>query len=124
MRSIRRRLLIWLLAGLATLLGISAYATYRQARNEINALFDYQLQQMALALRSQNLLALAIAGDGAEGPVEGDIQVQIWDRISGLIYISQRQRELPFVRQAGFSELNWQNLHWRVFSWQAGNRTV
>ncbi|MFO1431578.1 MAG: ATP-binding protein [Candidatus Competibacteraceae bacterium] len=124
MRSIRRRLLLWLLAGLASILGVSGYATYRQARGEVNVLFDYQLQQMALALRSQNLLALAIAGDGAEGPVEGDIQVQIWDRISGLIYISQRQRELPFVRPVGFSEVNWQNLRWRVFSLQAGNRTV
>ena len=74
MRSIRRRLLLWLLAGLALILGASGYTTYRQARNEINALFDYQLQQMALALRSQNLLALAIAGDGVEGPAEGDIQ--------------------------------------------------
>ena len=124
MRSIRQRLLLWLLAGLAVILGLSGYATYRQARDEVNALFDYQLQQMALALRNQNLLALAIAGDGTEGPAEGDIQVQIWDRNSGLIYISQRQRELPFVRPAGFSELNWQNMLWRVFSLQAGNRTV
>ena len=124
MRSIRQRLLLWLLAGLAVILGLSGYATYHHAQGEVNALFDYQLQQMALALRSQNLLALAIAGDGTEGPVEGDIQVQIWDRNSGLIYISQRQRELPFVRPAGFGELNWQNLLWRVFSLQAGNRTV
>lgn len=124
MSSIRRRLLVWLLAGLAVLLGLSGYATYRHARSEVNDLFDYQLQQTALALRSQNLLALAIAGEGAEGPAEGDIQVQIWDRSSGLIYISQRQHELPFVRQAGFSELNWQNTLWRVFSLPAGNRTV
>ncbi len=124
MRSIRQRLLLWLLAGLAVILGLSGYATYRHARDEVNALFDYQLQQMALALRSQNLLTLAIAGDGAEGPVEADIQVQIWDRNSGIIYISQRQRELPFVRSAGFSELNWRNRLWRVFSLQAGARTV
>ena len=124
MNSIRQRLLVWLLAGLAVILGLSGYATYRHARSEVNDLFDYQLQQTALALRSQNLLALAIAGEGAEGPAEGDIQIQIWDRSSGLIYISQRQRELPFVRQAGFSELNWRNTLWRIFSLQAGNRTV
>lgn len=81
MNSIRQRLLLWLLAGIALLLAASGYATYRQARGEINALFDYQLQQMALALRNQNLLTLAIGTD-SDG---GDLLVQIWDRGRGLL---------------------------------------
>ena len=67
MRSIRQRLLLWLLVGLALVLAVSGYATYRQARAEINALFDYQLKQTALALRNQNLLTLAMSADPGEG---------------------------------------------------------
>ena len=42
-----------------------------------------------------------------------------------MIYISHAAPARASLRApAGFSELNWQNLRWRVFSWQAGNRTV
>ncbi|MCB1822409.1 MAG: sensor histidine kinase N-terminal domain-containing protein, partial [Candidatus Competibacteraceae bacterium] len=95
MRSIRQRLLLWLLVGLALVLAVSGYATYRQARAEINALFDYQLKQTALALRNQNLLTLAMSADPSEG--ESDLLVQIWDRNRGLLYVSRSSRELPFA---------------------------
>ncbi len=121
MNSIRRRLLLWLLAGLSLVLAASGYATYRQARAETNALFDYQLQQTALALRNQNLLALAI---GAESDSGGDLLVQIWDRSRGLLYVSQRQRELPFATQAGFTDLAWRDESWRLFALHTGDRIV
>lgn len=119
MNSIRRRLLLWLLAGLSLVLAASGYATYRQARAETNALFDYQLQQTALALRNQNLLALVIGDDG-----DGDLLVQIWDRSRGLLYVSQRQRELPFATQAGFTDLLWRDERWRLFALHTGDRIV
>ncbi len=122
MRSIRQRLLLWLLVGLALVLAVSGYVTYRQARAEINTLFDYQLEQTALALRSQNLLTLAMSGDPGEG--ESDLLVQIWDRNRGLLYVSRRSRELPFSTQPGFADLLWRNEGWRLFSLYAGNRIV
>ncbi|HRD67045.1 MAG TPA: ATP-binding protein [Candidatus Competibacter sp.] len=120
MNSIRQRLLIGLLAGLSLVLAASGYATYRQARTETNALFDYHLQQTALALRNQNLLALAMGAED-EG---GDLLVQIWDRSRGLLYVSQPQRELPFATQAGFADLIWREKSWRLFALHAGDRIV
>lgn len=120
MRSIRRRLLVGLLAGLLLVLAASGYATYHQARAEINDLFDYQLQQAALALRNQNLLTLALAGEDSES----DLLIQIWDRARGLLYVSRRQQELPFATQTGFTDLQWQNERWRLFALQAGDRVV
>lgn len=120
MNSIRRRLLMWLLAGLSLVLTASGYATYRQARAETNALFDYHLQQTALALRNQNLLALAMSGDDSGG----DLLVQIWDRSRGLLYVSQRRLELPFAARAGFADLVWRDESWRLFALHAGDRIV
>lgn len=120
MSSIRRRLLVGLLAGLLLVLTASGYATYRQARVEINDLFDYQLQQAALALRNQNLLTLALAGEDSES----DLLIQIWDRARGLLYVSRRQQELPFATQTGFTDLQWRNERWRLFALQAGERVV
>ena len=121
MNSIRRRLLLWLLAGLSLVLAASGYATYRQARTETDALFDYHLRQTALALRDQNLLALAV---GAESDGDGDLSVQIWDRSRGLLYVSQRLRELPFAARPGFADLAWRDESWRLFALHAGDRIV
>lgn len=122
MTSIRQRLLLGLLVGLSLVLGIAGYATYRQARAEVNTLFDYQLQQAALALRRQNLLALAMSGETGEG--EGDLLVQIWDRGGGLLYVSRPDWELPFATQPGFADLLWRGQHWRLFALYAGDRIV
>lgn len=122
MISIRQRLLVGLVVGLSVVLGLAGYATYRQARAEIDALFDYQLQQTALALRRQNLLALAISGEAGEG--EGDLLVQIWDQGGGLLYVSRQAWELPFATEPGFADLLWRNERWRLFALYAGNRIV
>ena len=121
MNAIRQRLLLGLLAGLSLVLAASGFTAYRHARSETNALFDYQLQQTALALRDQNLLALAMGGEGDNA---GDLLVQIWDRSRGLLYVSQRARELPFSTQAGFADLDWRNQPWRLFALHAGDRIV
>ena len=46
-RSMRRELIGWLALGLVAAIVAAAVATYLRARDEANALFDYQLAQMA-----------------------------------------------------------------------------
>ncbi len=122
MKSIRRRLLLWLLIGLTVVLAVSGYVTYRQARAEINALFDYQLQQTALTLRHQNMLSLLL--DSKAGESQGDLLVQIWDRRQRLFYISRKSHQLPFADRSGFSTLNWRNESWRRFVLYLGGRVL
>ena len=74
MHSIRQRLLFGLLAGLGLVLAASGHVAYRQARTEVNALFDYQLQQTALALRNQNWLSLMFGEDDGDS----DLLLQVW----------------------------------------------
>ncbi len=120
MHSIRQRLLCGLLAGLGLVLAASGHVAYRQARTEVNALFDYQLQQTALALRNQNWLSLMFGEDDGDS----DLLLQVWDRGRGLLYVSRRSAELPFAAQPGFTDLDWRKQSWRLFALYAGERII
>ena len=68
MQSIRKTLLWWLAGGLLAAIVVATGLIYAQARQEANALFDYQMQQVAAALPSQWIdppppALAAIAGD-------------------------------------------------------------
>jgi len=123
MRSIRRQLLVTLLATitLTTLLG--ALATYRTALDEANALFDYQLRQMALSFRDQasqnaHMRDLAINDDAQ------DFSIQIWRPDGTRIYLSHPGKELPHLAPLGFATVDTGNGKWRVFGLQQGGQTI
>src|SRR5215831_17020393 len=123
MKSIRRALLLWLLLGL--LLGVAAAAagTYLRAREEANALFDYQLKEMAASLTDAPFAATPPPALGSEGG-DDTIVVQIWDRNGVQLYLSQPRRMLPQHAQLGFTTLHTDSGEWRVFSALAGGQVV
>ena len=51
-RSLRMRLLVFLLAAIVLAGAVQGVLAYRSALDEADALFDYHMQQTALALRS------------------------------------------------------------------------
>ena len=123
LRSVRARLLAWLAAGLAVVLVPTGLLSYMKAREEVDALLDYQLRETALSLKRQSVLVVAIAGEigGAE---EGEVVVQIRDDASGLAYVSRSDRHLPLLPVEGFHDLRWQGRDWRVYTLRAPGRTV
>lgn len=123
MRSIRRALLVWLLLGLLFGVAAAAVGIYLRAREEANALFDYQLREMAASLSGA---PFADAPAGLSGVDNGDdaLVVQIWDRNGVQLYLSQPQRTLPQYAQLGFTNLRTDSGEWRVFSVLAGNQVV
>jgi two-component system OmpR family sensor kinase len=123
MRSIRRQLLVWLLGGLALAVVAAAFGTYFRARDEANALFDYQLKEMAASLTDAPFAA-APAGVGALGPGSNALVVQIWDRNGVQLYLSQPHRVLPQNAQLGFTTVDTKSGAWRVFSTLADGQVV
>ena len=123
MTSIRGRLLVWLLAGLTLAIGVAGVAIYLRAQAEVDALLDYQLEQTAQSLRNQSLLTVAIGAEAIESP-GAEMVVQIWDRASGLTYVSDRARQLPLVNRRGFSDLTVDGVHWRIYAQAFGPRIV
>jgi two-component system OmpR family sensor kinase len=123
MRSIRHQLLVWLLAGLLAGVAAAAVGTYWRARDEANALFDYQLQEMVASLTDAPFAA-APAGLAGSGAGTDALVVQIWDRNGVQLYLSQPQRVLPRHAQLGFTNLHTEAGDWRVFSALADGQVV
>jgi two-component system, OmpR family, sensor kinase len=122
-RSIRRELLVWLLLGIALAVAAAAVGTYWRARDEANALFDYQLKEMAASLTDAPFAAVP-AGAGAIGTGSDAMVVQIWDRNGVQLFLSQPHRVLPQNAQLGFTTVATENGPWRVFSTLAAGQVV
>jgi len=120
-RSIRRELVGWLTLGLVVAIVAAAVATYLRARDEANALFDYQLAQMASSITGMPLTARGPLGatPGADALV-----VEIWNRDGVEVYRSQPQRRLPQQGPIGFRTVATESGEWRVFATLAGDQVV
>jgi len=118
--SIRQRLLLWLLAALMTATAIAAFAVYQQARVEANALFDYQLQQIAHAFPNEGLNAVPTprVGDARSITV-----IQIWDRAGIQLYLSDPYSP-PLSPDTGYSDMATPQGSWRVYTGLVGNYIV
>jgi len=116
MTSIRARLLVALLAAVTLASLLAGALTYRRVLAETSTLFDYQLRQMALSLRSQVSLAPRLELPPQQG--DSDFVVQIWDPFGTRIYLSRPG--LPLVNRVvlGYEDLNLQGDIWRVYGLQ------
>ena len=119
-RSIRRELVVWISAGLLVAIAVAAIATYLRAREEANAIFDYQLKQMSASLTG---VPLAGAPPGS-APGSDALIVQVWDRDGVQVYLSQPHQPLPRDAQPGFNTVRTAAGEWRVFSTRAGDQIV
>lgn len=123
MKSIRRQLLVALLSAMTLTTLFGALATYKTARDEANAMFDYQLRQLALSFRDQSVQdartrELTIDEDAQ------DFSIQIWRPDGTRIYLSHPRRELPHQAPIGFATVDTDHGKWRVFGLQQGGQTI
>jgi len=123
MTSMRRKLLVWLLGGMLLAIAAAAVGTYLRAREDANALFDYQLKEMAASLTDAPFVALPPSA-GSTGPTSDTLVVQIWDRNGVQLFMSQPRRVLPQYAQLGFTTLSTESGQWRIFSTLSGDQVV
>lgn len=115
MTSIRRRLLIGLLAVALASGAIAAAGVYFQARHEANEMFDYQLKQMALSLRDQTFLEIA-QSEPSRLEEHFDFIIQVWRSDGARLYFSHPRRSLPNRARLGYATVDAADGRWRVFS--------
>lgn len=117
--SIRRRLLVGLLVTLAAAIVLAGIAIFRQSRAEANALFDFQLQQMALSLPAEPFSVVP----GERGNDEG-LVIQIWSRNGIELYYSHPRTPLPPRAELGFTTVKTPQGDWRVYAALVGDNVV
>jgi two-component system, OmpR family, sensor kinase len=121
--SLRGRLLWFLLAAITMAALAQAMIAYRSALHDADQIFDYHMQQMALALRSGVPLANSTHGPSAD-PGNDDMVVQVWTPDGIQVFRSISRAELPQRAVLGFSNVKAKGTTYRVFSVQTSNQTV
>ena len=113
MRSIRRALLVTLVGAVLIAGCIAATAVYFKAREEFGALLDYQLRQMALALRDDTFEGHGVV----ESPPYGfDFAIQISSADGVRLYYSRSRVRLPPAARSGYASVDTQEGRWRVYT--------
>ncbi|MBX3586541.1 MAG: sensor histidine kinase N-terminal domain-containing protein [Ramlibacter sp.] len=118
--SLRRRLLLLLLASIALFATVQGVGAYRGALQQADAMFDYHLQQMAHSMRSGYLRQLP---PGVDADDDVDFLVQIWGPDGVRLFRSPRSL-LPQSAVLGFSDLTVQGNAYRVYTVQTPLQTV
>ena len=116
MRSIRARLLMALLAVVIATSLLAGLLTYRRVLAETSTLFDYQLRQMALSLRSQIPMAprLELPPDQADS----DFVIQIWNPFGTRVYFSRPGLPLINATALGYADVRVAGGSWRTYGLQ------
>lgn len=121
--SLRARLLWLLLATIAFTALVQAAVAYRAARREADEIFDYHMQQMALALRSGAPAPWAAASGADEHEESFDLVVQVWNQ-DGLRIFQSAHTTIPRRERTGFSEVQARGTTYRVFTLRAGSQVI
>lgn len=123
MRSIRTRLLAWLLSGVVLVGAAGGWVVYRNALAEADAFFDYHLRQTALILRDEPV-EYSLAPPLRANDAAYDFVVQVWTLDGVRIYLSRPHSELPEMTTLGFSTVSTMEGRWRVYGTQALTKVI
>ncbi|HYN58374.1 MAG TPA: ATP-binding protein [Rubrivivax sp.] len=118
----RARLLAAVLGMLALAALLVGGVTYRNVRAEAEALFDYQLRQMALSLRDQGEVAPAQASALVDEQL--DFVVQVWTSDGRALYASRAHAVLPQRAQLGLADVVVGGQVWRSYSVAIPSRVI
>ncbi len=124
-RSLRMRLLVFLLAAIVLAGAVQGALAYRSALDEADALFDYHMQQTALALRSGLPVDAQGLGPGLDPEDENhEFIVQVWTNEGLRIFESAVGAALPQIAVLGFTNVQARGGTYRVFSMQTRSQVI
>ena len=124
-RSLRMRLLVFLLAAIVLAGAVQGVLAYRSALDEADALFDYHMQQTALALRSGLPVDAQGLGPGLDLDDENhEFIVQVWTNEGLRIFESAVGAALPQIAVLGFTNVQARGGTYRVFSMQTRSQVI
>jgi two-component system OmpR family sensor kinase len=125
-RSLRTRLLVYLLAAVSVVAVTQAAVAYGAALDEADDIFDYHMQQMASSLSAGLPMTTSPPPRRSRLPDDDnfDFVVQLWTNEGALVFESAPRAELPQRAVLGFSDVAAQGTLYRVLSVETPNHTV
>jgi two-component system OmpR family sensor kinase len=125
MRSLRIRLLILLGTAIMIATAVQFAASFRTAMRQANDLFDYHMEQIALALQDSAYQQPSWYKSSSGGDLAGfDFVIQIWTDDGVRVYQSRKYRNLPDRGELGYSNVTLDNGDWRIYGVQNGTRVI
>lgn len=126
MRSLRWRLMLFLGVAIVVASAVQFAVSFRVAKQEANDLFDYHMEQMALALQDSNSSLQKDEWTETHTGVAGnfDFLIQIWADDDVQIYQSRNFKVIPKQGALGYSNVMLDNGDWRVYGVQNGARVI
>ena len=122
--SLRARLTVLLLLAVLVTALMQAAITWRTALAETEAVFDAQMERIALSLTGG--LAASVLGDDALAATRGaeELIIQIWRADGSMLYRSPSARLLPPQTVIGFSSLRAGGEDWRLYALQTRTQVI
>ena len=117
--SIRRHLMLRLALALAAGGLLLGFATYEFTRQEMNDVFDEQLRQLAVSVRTHYRGDVAVppltTGTAADLEDSGFV-TQIWSLDQQRVFLSFPAADIPWVDNEGYQTLETRQGAWRVYA--------
>ena len=123
LRSVRARLLVFLLAAIVLVAIVQALVAYRSALSQADDMFDNHLQRTAVSLARGAPVSPASAGEEA-GANDEDLLIQIWSAEGVRIYRSTRRILLPEQIVLGMSTVTTAQASYRMYSVATPTRII
>ncbi|QEI06112.1 two-component sensor histidine kinase [Pigmentiphaga aceris] len=123
LRSVRARLLVFLLAAIVLFAIVQAVVAYRSALSQADEMFDNHLQRTAVSLARGAPMSPALAGEEA-GANDEDLLIQIWSAEGVRIYRSTRRIVLPEQIVLGMSTVTTAQASYRMYSVATPTRII
>ena len=119
------RLMVFIVAAIALTALLQGFLAYRNALAQADALFDYQMQQTAYALRAGLPIDARGHPQGTRPEDESnELIVQVWTNEGLRIFESALGDSLPQMAVLGFADIPARGTTYRVFSLQTRSQVI
>ncbi|QAU33352.1 ATP-binding protein [Janthinobacterium sp. 17J80-10] len=124
MRSLRIRLILLLGVAIVAASAVQFTTSFRTAMSQADKLFDYHMQQMALALQDSPFQQEQWYSSPHDNDNAFEFVIQIWTEDGVRVYQSRRYSSLPNQGVLGYSNVTLDNGDWRVFGVRNETRMI
>jgi signal transduction histidine kinase len=124
MKSLRKRLLAFLLPVFLAVAVIASMWTYYMFGNMVSMFMDKQMMVLAHSYAQETRDPPTLRPLADESVADGALIIQIWDSRGGLLASSYPALDLPLRTGSGFEDVRIGSRPWRVFVMHTPERTV